>query len=92
MLPSVMRWNKPANAERQSLVSEAMGHKGEDASDVLDRFIRGLGMPRSLHEVRVTPEHFDSIAKQAMSTPWVPRNPRTISGPPDVREILDMAA
>ena len=92
MLPSVMRWNKPANAERQALVSEAMGHKGEDASDVLDRFIGGLGMPRSLHEVRVSPEHFDSIAKQAMSTPWVPRNPRTISGPLDVREILDLAA
>jgi len=92
MLPSVMRWNKSANAERQALVSEAMGHKGEDASDVLDRFIRNLGMPRSLREVRVTSEHFDSIAKQAMSTPWVPRNPRTISGPADVREILDLAA
>jgi len=69
-----------------------MGHKGEDASEVLDRFIRNLGMPRSLREVRVTSEHFDSIAKQAMSTPWVPRNPRTISGPADVREILDLAA
>ncbi len=92
MLPYVMRWNKPANAERQALVSEAMGHKGEDASEVLDRFIRGLGMPRSLREVRVTSDHFDSIAKQAMSTPWVPRNPRPISGPADVREILDLAA
>jgi maleylacetate reductase len=92
MLPCVMRWNRPANAERQALVSEAMGHKGEDASEVLDRFIRGLGMPRSLHEVHVAPEHFDSIAKQAMSTPWVPRNPRVISGPADVREILDLAA
>ena len=92
MLPSVMRWNKSANAEHQALVSEAMGHKGEDASEVLDRFIRNLGMPRSLREVRVTSEHFDSIAKQAMSTPWVPRNPRTISGPADVREILDLAA
>src|SRR6202142_4106105 len=26
MLPSVMRWNKSANAERQALVSAAMGH------------------------------------------------------------------
>ncbi|WOH66725.1 iron-containing alcohol dehydrogenase [Bradyrhizobium sp. BWA-3-5] len=92
MLPSVMRWNKPANAERQAQVAAAMGHPNEDAGDVLDRLIRGLGMPRSLREVNVGPEHFDRIAKAAMATPWVPRNPRRIEGPAQVREILDMAA
>ena len=92
MLPSVMRWNKSANAERQALVAAAMGHPNEDAGDVLDAFIRGLGMPRSLREVKVAPEHFDRIAQQAMATPWVPRNPRKIEGPAQVREILDMAA
>jgi maleylacetate reductase len=92
MLPSVMRWNRPVNAERQALVAAAMGHPNEDAGDVLDAFIRGLGMPRSLREVRVGPEHFDRIAQQAMATPWVPRNPRKIEGPAQVREILDMAA
>jgi maleylacetate reductase len=92
MLPSVMRWNKTANAERQALVSAAMGHPNEDAGHVLDRFIRGLGMPRSLREVKVGAEHFDRIAQAAMATPWVPRNPRKIEGPAQVREILDMAA
>ena len=92
MLPYVMRWNKPANAERQALVSAAMGHAGEDASDVLDNFIRGLGMPRSLGEIKVGPEHFDRIAKQAMATPWIPRNPRKIDAPAQVREILVLAA
>ena len=92
MLPFVMRWNKPANAERQALVAAAMGHPGKDAGDVLDDFIRGLGMPRSLREVKVGPEHFDRIAQQAMGTPWVPRNPRRIEGPAQVREILDLAA
>jgi maleylacetate reductase len=92
MLPAVMRWNKSANAERQALVAAAMGHPHEDAGGVLDRFIRGLGMPRSLREVKVAPEHFDRIAQQAMATPWVPRNPRKIEGPAQVREILDMAA
>jgi len=92
MLPSVMRWNKPDNADRQALVSAAMGHPGEDAGDVLDRFIRGLGMPRSLQDVRVGPEHFDRIAQAAMATPWVPRNPRRIESPAQVREILLMAA
>jgi maleylacetate reductase len=92
MLPSVMRWNKSANAGRQALVAAAMGQPNEDAGDVLDRFIRGLGMPRSLREVKVGAEHFDRIAQQAMATPWVPRNPRKIEGPAQVREILDLAA
>lgn len=92
MLPSVMRWNKPANAERQALVAAAMGHPNEDAGDVLDRFIRNLGLPRSLREVKVGAEHFDRIAQGAMGTAWVPRNPRAIDGPAQVREILDMAA
>ena len=92
MLPYVMRWNRSANAERQALVAAAMGHPGEDACDVLDGFIRGLGLPRSLGDVKVGPEHFDHIAEQAMATPWVPRNPRQINGPSQVREILDLAA
>ena len=92
MLPSVMRWNKQDNAERQALVSEAMGHPGKDAADVLDRFIRGLGLPRSLQDVRVGPEHFEAIAEQAMKTPWIPRNPRKIDTPAQVREILLLAA
>ena len=69
-----------------------MGQPGKDAGDVLDDFIRNLGMPRSLREVKVASEHFDSIAKAAMATPWVPRNPRKIGGPADVREILELAA
>jgi maleylacetate reductase len=92
MLPSVMRWNKQANAERQAMVSAAMGHPGEDAADLLDTFIRELGMPRSLQDVRIGPEHFDRIAEQAMGTPWIPRNPRKIDGPAQVREILVLAA
>jgi maleylacetate reductase len=92
MLPAVMRWNKPANAERQQMIAAAMGDLGAEAGDLLDRFIGGLGMPRSLHAVNVGPEHFDRIAKQAMGTPWVPRNPRPIPTPEVLREILELAA
>jgi alcohol dehydrogenase class IV len=92
MLPAVLRWNKPANAARQGLVAAAIGHVGEDAGDALDAFIAGLGMPRSLGAVKVGPESFDRIAEGAMDTPWVPRNPRPIAGPAQVREILELAA
>jgi maleylacetate reductase len=92
MLPAVMRWNARDNAERQKIVAEAMGHPGREAGDVLDDFIGGIGMPRRLEDVRVSPEHFDAIAEGAMRTPWVPRNPRPISAPADIREILLLAA
>ena len=92
MLPAVMRWNEPANAGRQRLVSAAMGSPGQAAGDVLDGFIASLGMPRSLGSAKIGPESFDRIAAQAMGTPWVPRNPRNIDGPAQVREILELAA
>ncbi len=92
MLPAVMRWNFSVNADRQAMISAAMGQPDAEAGDLLDRFIGGLDMPRSLHAVNVGPEHFDRIAKQAMGTPWVPRNPRPIPTPEVLREILEIAA
>ena len=93
MLPAVMRWNKPVNAERQALVAAAMGHPGEDAADVLDRVhrrARHAAQPRR-GEDRAR-SSFDRMAEQAMGTPWVPRNPRPIAGPAQVREILELTA
>jgi maleylacetate reductase len=63
-----MRWNKPANADRQMLVATAMG-------EVMDRFSAGLDTLRSLRLVKIGPESFECIAEQAMGTPWVPHNP-----------------
>ena len=91
MLPAVMRWNKSANGDRQALISRAMSQAGSDAGDVLDRLIRGLDMPRNLGAVKIGRENFDRIATQAMATPWVPRNPRPITGPAQVLEILELA-
>jgi maleylacetate reductase len=87
-----MRWNKSVNADRQALVSVAMGQPGKDAGDVLDAFIGGLGMPRSLAAVKIGPEHYERISQQAMGTPWVPRNPRKIDSPAQILEILKLAA
>jgi maleylacetate reductase len=92
MLPAVMRWNKPANEQRQALISTAMLQSGSDASDALDQLIRGLGLPRSLSAVNIGREHFQRIAVQAMATPWVPRNPRPIESPDQLCEILELAS
>jgi maleylacetate reductase len=53
MLPAVMQWNKPVNAKRQALVAQTIGRSDENASDLLDRLIGGLGMPRSLSAVDI---------------------------------------
>ena len=92
MLPHVLRYNQPVNAARQALVSEALGHPGEDASDVVGDFIGGLGMPRTLAEVNVSPDLFELIAKNSMHDRWLHTNPRPIEGPADVVKILEMAS
>jgi hypothetical protein len=66
-----------------------LSHAGEDAADVLDVFIAGLGMPRSLGASGIGPGSFASIADGATSTPWVSR---AIEGPAQVLEILELAA
>jgi len=91
MLPSVMRWNAPANADRQTSVSAAMGSPEADAADLLHRLIQDLGMPRTLRAAGIAEPDLPAIAEGAMGTPWIPRNPRPIPSPAEVREILDLA-
>lgn len=92
LLPFVLRWNLPANADRQRRILALMGGGHDNAADALDAFIRSLGMPRSLGEVGVGPDQFDRIASKAMHDLWLRTNPRTIASPADVLEILSMAA
>ena len=92
MLPHVLRYNHPINAARQALVAEAMGHPAEDAADVLSAFLAELELPRSLREVDVTRERFDAIVEHTMHDEWLHSNPRKITSPAQVLEILEAAA
>jgi maleylacetate reductase len=91
MLPHVMRFNLPVNAERQKLVSEALGRPGVPAADVLADLIAELGMPQTLRAVKVKSELLDRIAEESMHDRWVHTNPRKIDGPKVVRQLLDAA-
>ncbi|TWT04993.1 iron-containing alcohol dehydrogenase [Reyranella sp. CPCC 100927] len=92
MLPFVMKWNKPVNAERQAIISAALGRPGADAGDALHELIAGLGLPRSLQAVGVGADQFDLLAENTMHDRWTYTNPRKIDGPADVKAILQMAA
>jgi len=92
MLPAVLRYNREVNRERQLLVAEAMGHPGEDAAEVMQAFIRGLGLPTRLSEVGVTREHYAQIAEKSLHDAWLHSNPRRITTAGQVLEILELAA
>ncbi|MGP1676283.1 MAG: iron-containing alcohol dehydrogenase [Burkholderiales bacterium] len=91
MLPHVMRFNYPVNAERQKLVSEALGRPGVPAADVLAELIAELGLPRTLRDVGVGAELLDRIAEESMHDRLIHTNPRKIEGPATVRQLLDAA-
>ena len=91
LLPHVLRWNEPVNAERQKLVAGALGRPGACAADVVAELIEALGQPRRLRDAGVAREALPKIAALAMSNMWVRANPRRIAGPGDVMEILDAA-
>ncbi len=92
MLPAVLRYNENANADRQALVSQAFGRAGEPAWRVVDEFVAGLGLPRSLSAVGVTADKFETVAKAALLDHYLHTNPRAIHGIEDIMDILRMAA
>ena len=91
MLPPVLRFNEPVNAERQAWVSEALGRPGVEAADAVADLIASLGLPGTLRDVGVKAGQLDQIAEQSMHDRWVHTNPRKIAGPADVRALLDAA-
>jgi maleylacetate reductase len=91
MLPHVLRFNHPVNADKQARVSEALGHPGEPAGDVVGALIAGLGLPTRLRDVGVEEDQLDLIAANSMHDRWVHTNPRKIDGPAVVRTLLDAA-
>ena len=91
MLPHVLRFNHAVNAERQALVSEALGRSGDPAAEVIAGLIAALGLPQTLRDVDVKADQLDRIAELSMHDRWIHTNPRKIEGPLVVRELLDQA-
>lgn len=91
MLPSVMRYNAPATETRQKAIAEALGDAGRPAADLVEALIGGLGLPTRLRDVGVTEEMLPVIAKGSLENMWVRANPRPLTTPDAVEEILIMA-
>jgi maleylacetate reductase len=92
MLPAALRWNAPVNAHLQARVSAAMGRPGIDAAAAIEDLVRVLEQPSRLSQVGVTRARFDEIAAHAMHDRYIHTNPRPITQPAQVREILELVA
>jgi alcohol dehydrogenase class IV len=91
MLPSVLRWNSVVNAPQQAVVAQAMGAGDGDAATAVANLVESLGQPTRLRDVGVRPEHYDAIANGAMQNVFVRSNPRPITDPAQIRQMLEMA-
>ena len=91
MSPFVLRWNESVNDHRQAAIRDALGQPNTPASELVDDFIASLGMPRSLSAVDVTEDRFQQVAEYTMDDIWGKTNPRPISNPADVMQILELA-
>lgn len=91
MSPYVLAWNAEHDDSRQKRISACLGRSDVAASEALDGFIRGLGMPRTLREVRVTEDQLRRVADLTLLDIWGRTNPRPISTAEDVMQILQRA-
>ena len=91
MLPAVLEWNEPVNAERQRTVAEALGRPGERAGPALRDFVRVLGVPWRLRDVGIARDDLPAIAARYDGTGPISTNPRPVGGAADIVQILELA-
>jgi alcohol dehydrogenase class IV len=86
-----MRWNRVANEARQKIISEALGRSDVDAGTALSELVKRLELPQRLRDVGVHQEDFTAIAEKVLHDFAIRGNPRTVTTPAQVIEILDLA-
>lgn len=91
VLPAVLQWNEGVADDRQALVAELLGRKGKSASQAVKALVKSLGLPTDLASVGIRPEQFPAIAEHTMHDRGVRSNPRPITAPADIMQILEIA-
>lgn len=91
MLPHVLRHNAQLNAERQSLLSAAMGRPGQPAGDLVAELVAGLGLPGRLRDAGVRREDLPRVASEALLDHWVLTNPRPFANADEILALLEAA-
>lgn len=92
MSPYVLAWNAEYDDSRQHRTRDILGGGFATASEALDDFIRGIGMPRRLSEVGVDESRFQQVAEYTLLDIWGRTNPRPVTSADDIIQILRSAA
>ncbi|MGH7011808.1 MAG: hypothetical protein ACREEX_13325, partial [Caulobacteraceae bacterium] len=95
LLPAVLRWNAPANAERQKDLLASLGSPASDlppdlATGIAD-LARRLEVPTRLRDLNLSRDLLGEIAEKTMAEASLRANPRKIASADQVGEILDLA-
>jgi alcohol dehydrogenase class IV len=106
LMTATHKYNAKANANEQAAVRKVLwgidearnvfecrglGEETADLGDLLDAFVRELGLPRSLSEVGVIGEDkLEALAKNTLKDFYARTNPIPLKTPEQVMEILEM--
>lgn len=91
VLPSVLRWNYPANATQQNAAAEVIGVSGPELADAIAELAVKLRVPVRLRDVGIGEDQLSAIAEKALRDASMRTNPRPVSSLDDVCEILRLA-
>ena len=97
LLPSVMKFNMPANVRRHAEVAIALGvtpgandeETAQRGVDFIDRLAEAVGIPKTLTELNIPQTAVDTMAKAAMQVQrLLKNNPREVTEQ-DARDIYN---
>ncbi len=91
MAAAVQRWNAQRPCPAQRRVAEAFGEAGRPLDQILDVFVRGLGLPASLADIDIVEDQYARLAELTLADIWGGTNVRPLAGPEDVVAILRQA-
>jgi maleylacetate reductase len=91
-LPAVLDWNLSVNADKQKQIAAALGAENMSAGDAVRCLVADLGLPGTLSAVGADDALKHQISEYAMGHPVVMANPRAITSPQDIFEIMELAA
>ncbi len=78
VMPYVVAFNRPAIEDKLELLARVLALPGTGYAAVMDWILRlreGIGIPHTLTELGVTPEHVPALAPMAADDPSSPTNP-----------------
>lgn len=100
MLSPTMEFNRDHVGDRQVWIAEAMGVASDSmgreeassaAAAAILELVKDLDQPHRLRDVGVEPSDFPALAKDALEDLIVATNPRPVSSPDEVVELLQAA-